>query len=613
MTTATHAAELDRLLRGVDRTRPLFTGEGVNFRVWAPFAQAVDLAYGRDAEHIEYLPMRSRGDGYWERHVPSARSGDRYGYRLDGGSVLPDPCSLHQPDGVHRLSALFDPSSFPWSADACQQIPRRDLVFYELHIGTLTEGGTFDAAIERLDDLVDLGITAIEIMPVAQFPGERNWGYDGVHLFAAQNSYGGPEGFCRLIDAAHRRGLAVFLDVVLNHFGPEGNYVSRFGPYYSRRYTTPWGPAFNFDDRGSDPVRHFALEAIENWIGDFRLDGLRLDAVHAMFDISPVHILADIKTVADAAAERNGRTATVVVESLMNDVRMIRSPEVGGYGLDAEWNEDFHHAWLAYLIGEQHGKYVDFGSVAELPLVMQETFSLNGRYSSFRGRRWGGSARGLSADRFVVGIQNHDHVGNRALGERSGQLLNFPSQRLSAAFMLVAPYLPLLFMGEEYGEDRPFLFFCSFEDPQLIENVRVGRRRDYDLEGDIPDPQSPSSLEASRLSWNWDDPARRGLRQLYKDLLAARKTHPALAVEDRQAALWPDGPTPQVFIVHRGRQDTERLTIYFNLTDQAVAFERLGWASDRIWLRTEDPLYSGQPLPPDADRFLLPHEAVFVM
>lgn len=576
------------------RCRPHFHDGTVTFRVWAPKAKSVKLIWEHQGKLTSptMIEMAPEDDGYFSLLVENLKQGDRYAYSLDDGPARPDPCSVWQVDGVHKPSALYDASAFAWTDKDWVGIPRKQLSFYELHVATFTPEGTFDAAIARLPDLVELGITAVEVMPVAQYPGERNWGYDGVHLFATQNTYGGPAAFQRFVDAAHKAGLAVFLDVVLNHFGPEGNYVSNFGPYYSHRYSTPWGPAFNFDDHYSDPVRRFTLESIAHWIGDFHLDGLRLDAVHAMFDISPRHILADIKVIADEVAAQQGRSAMIIAESLMNDVRMVRPPAVGGYGLDAEWNEDFHHAWLAFMIGETHGKYVDFGNVSSLPRIIEKTFCLSNRYSRFRGRTWGAEAAGISGDHFVIGVQNHDHAGNRAFGERTGQLLSHSLQRLSAAFMLVSPYLPLIFMGEEYGEDRPFLFFCSFEDKQLIENVRVGRRRDYDLEGDIPDPQAVESFERSKLSWSWPEGSFQArLRMLYRDLLAARKNWPSLQdFENRTARLWPEGEAPSLLYITRGLAPN-RIAAILNLTDKPVSLEK-SYPTAKLKLRTESEPYA---------------------
>ena len=368
--------------------RPAVTGNGVRWRVWAPRAKTVELVLLRGAQETPHALTKDPW-GYHVAELPEVEEGQRYAYRLDGGPLRPDPSSLWQPDGVHRPSAVFFPEKFPWTDQAWRGVPREDLVFYELHVGTFTTEGTFAAVVPRLAELKDLGVTAIELMPVAQFPGTRNWGYDGIHLFAPQNSYGGPRELQRLVNAAHEHGLAVFLDVVYNHFGPEGNYAGEFGPYYSERYRTPWGPAFNYDGRESDAVRDLVVDNVWYWIREFHFDGLRLDAVHSMFDISPRHILREIKETADAAAASRGATASIVVESLLNDIRMVLPPERGGYGLDAEWNEDFHHAVVAFLTGERHGKYVDFGSAEQLPQVLERTFLLSGGYSRFRGRRWG--------------------------------------------------------------------------------------------------------------------------------------------------------------------------------------------------------------------------------
>jgi maltooligosyltrehalose trehalohydrolase len=561
----------------------------VRWRVWAPQAHAVELVLF-DGQHRR-ASMSAESDGYWTHAEPNVAEGRRYAYRLNNGPERPDPCSPWQPDGVHRPSAVDFPERFAWTDSGWRGVPRQDLVFYELHVGTFTPEGTFDAVIGRLPALRELGVTAVELMPVAQFPGGRNWGYDGVHLFAPQNSYGGPHGLRRLIDAAHAHGLAVFLDVVYNHLGPEGNYTGEFGPYGTDRYRTPWGPAFNFDGPGSDAVRAFVLDNVRHWIGDYHLDGLRLDAVHAMIDTRPKHILAEIKETADAAAARHGRTACVIAESLVNDVRMVLPPSRGGHGLDAEWNEDFHHAVHAYLTGERHGKYVDFGAVGDLPRLLERTFLLDGGTSKFRGRRWGAPVGDVSGDRFVVGVQNHDHVGNRARGERLSALVG-PAVRLAACLALLAPHLPLLFMGEEYGEERPFRFFCSFGDGRLIDNVRRGRRRDYGLQGDVPDPQDEATFSASRLNWSWPEGTQHaGLRRLYRDLLTARREWPALRnFTERTARLLPDAANgPVLELVRAGS-----LRALFNLTDrpQALPNERAdGW---RALLASEAVRYGGR-------------------
>jgi maltooligosyltrehalose trehalohydrolase len=542
----------------------------VLWRLWAPTAQRVELVLHGPGSGSS-LSMKSERGGYFVLRGNEIADGQRYSYRLDGGAERPDPCSRWQPEGVHRPSAVVFPDHFTWTDAGWHGVPREELVFYELHVGTFTPEGTFDAVIPRLTQLRELGVTAIEIMPVSQFPGTRNWGYDGVHPFAPQNSYGGPEGLRRLVDACHGCGLAVVLDVVYNHFGPEGNYAGEFGPYFSHRYRTPWGPAFNYDGPGSDGVRDFVLDNVRHWAEEYHLDGLRLDATHAMFDNRPKHILVEIKEAAELAADAHGRPFHVIAESLQNDVRVVTPPEGGGYGLDAEWNEDFHHAVLAFLTGERHGKYVDFGPAADLPRVLEQTFLLDGRYSHYRRRRWGGSAAHVPGDRFVVGIQNHDHVGNRARGERIAAQVDPPVQRLAASFTLLAPYLPFLFMGEEYGETNPFLFFCSFGDAQLIENVRNGRRRDYSLQGEVPDPQAEASFAASRLDWSWPEgTARAGLRQLYRDLLALRRRLPALTdFVHRKVRLLPDAATGPVLELRRGSNPLQSIVAFFNLGNRA--------------------------------------------
>jgi maltooligosyltrehalose trehalohydrolase len=583
------------------------------WRVWAPQAKRVELVL-LDGQRRSSLPMTAEPGGYFSRTKAAVPEGQRYAYRLDGGPERPDPCSLWQPDSVHRPSAVLYPGRFTWSDQGWQGLPLTELVFYELHVGTFTPAGTFEAVIERLPALRELGVTAVELMPVAQFPGTRNWGYDGVHLFAPQNSYGGPHGLWRLVDACHSHGLAVFLDVVYNHFGPEGNYAGEFGPYFSGRYRTSWGPAFNYDGPGSDPVRQFVLDNVKLWIGDYHFDGLRLDAVHAVYDTRPRHILAEIKEAATAAAARHGRPAHIIAESLLNDVRMVLPPERGGYGLDAEWNEDFHHAVHAFLTGERHGKYVDFGRAADLPKVLERTFVLDGVDSHFRQRRWGAPAGDLPGDRFVIGVQNHDHVGNRARGERLAALVHPAAAGLAASLLLLAPHLPLLFMGEEYGEEAPFLFFCSFLDPRLVENVRQGRRRDYSLSGEVPDPQAETTFAASRLSWSWPEGSRRAAtRRLYQDLLAARRRWPALQDFSRRAArLLPDESAAAVLHLVRGAPGVEEgtaLHAYFNLTAQVQPVPR-GPGGLALLFSSEATRYQGSRAEGALPGELAPYEAV---
>jgi maltooligosyltrehalose trehalohydrolase len=586
----------------------------VRWRLWAPKAERVDLVLiDGDARVIH--PMRVEEHGHFECEKEQVRSGQRYAYRLNGGPERPDPAARWQPDGVHRPSAVLRFDDFQWTDAGWSGIAREDLVFYEVHVGTFTPDGTFDAVIPRLPALRELGVTAIEIMPVAQFPGTRNWGYDGVHPYAPQQSYGGPQGLQRLVDACHRQGLAVFLDVVYNHIGPEGGYMSEFGPYFTEQYRTPWGAAVNYDDRGSDGVRAFVCNNVRMWIRDYHLDGLRLDAVHAIYDFGARHILRDIKNAAESASEGRGFAAHIVAESDLNDVRILLPPERGGYGLDAQWSDDFHHAVHACLTGERNGYYVDYGRPEQLAQSLTSTFVLDGGYSRSRDRRHGGGTAGLPGDRFVVCIQNHDQVGNRAAGDRLSTLVSPPAQRLAASLLLLAPYVPLIFMGQEYGEPRPFQYFCSFSDPTLIENVRAGRRREFEAfhkDGlDVPDPQAESTLAVSRLSWSWEaDPHRSGTRRLYQDLLRARREWPALrCYVQRTASLLPtDHPVLELTRGTSGTGPHQSIRALFNLSSHeqpvpAGSHGRLEWSS-------EAERYHGTRRAHHSDQILLPNECL---
>jgi maltooligosyltrehalose trehalohydrolase len=586
----------------------------VRWRLWAPRVEAVDVVLIEGETRLTHQMGREEGE-YFIFEKEQVRSGQRYAYRLDGGPERPDPGSRWQPDGVSRPSAVLCLDDFHWTDADWGGIPREDLVFYELHVGTFTPEGTFDAVIPRLPALRELGVTAIEIMPVAQFSGTRNWGYDGVHPYAPQQSYGGPHGLQRLVDACHRHGLAVFLDVVYNHIGPEGGYLSEFGPYFTQRYQTPWGAAVNYDDGGSDEVRAFVCNNVRMWIRDYRFDGLRLDAIHAMYDFSACHILRDIKVAAESASKDRGYAAHIVAESDLNDVRVLLPPERGGYGLDAQWSDDFHHAVHTCLTGERQGYYVDYGRPEQLAKSLTDTFVLDGGYSRSRDRCHGGADAGLPGDRFVVCIQNHDQIGNRAEGDRLSTLLSPPAQRLAASLLLLAPHVPLLFMGEEYGEPRPFQFFCSFSDPALIDNVRNGRRREFEAfhrdGADVPDPQAESTFGASRLSWSWDsDPHRAGLRRLYQDLLRARREWPALRdYRRRTACLLPTADS--VLELTRGNPGTESrhsIRALFNLSaeEQPVPdgdHGRWRWSS-------EADRYHGARRAHGPDGRLLPYECL---
>ena len=537
------------------------------WRVWAPKASRVDLVIGSEGDRTP-LPMKPEGRGFFGITTPSPESGTRYAFALDGGRPMPDPCSRWQPDGVEAPSAFFQPGRFAWDEGDWRGIARADLVLYELHVGTFTAEGTFEAIIPRLADLRDLGVTAIELMPVAQFPGSRSWGYDGVFPFAVQASYGGPEGLKALVEACHRAGLAVFLDVIYNHFGPEGNYFPTFGPYLTDKYKTDWGSALNFDDKGCDPVRAMVLDNVRMWIEEYRFDGLRLDAADQIFDRSPRHILSEVAEVAHAGASKLGRTVHVFAETDQNDApRYLHPLEKGGHGLDGHWTDDFHHAAHTALTGESNGYYQDFADgPAALAKALSSIFVNDGCYSPFRERRHGTTATEFPGDRFVAFTQNHDQVGNRARSDRNAASLDPAATRLAAGILLLAPRIPLLFMGEEYGETNPFPFFSDFRDAHLIEAVRQGRQKEFAYFGwteEVPDPFAESTRDSAVLSWNWADPVRDGLRRLYRDLLRLRRDSPALRDFRAPRARIIQGT--RVLEMIREAPNGESLTILLNL------------------------------------------------
>ncbi|MHB1556627.1 MAG: malto-oligosyltrehalose trehalohydrolase [Isosphaeraceae bacterium] len=585
----------------------------VLFRVWAPAARRVHLVLYEGGARRE-LEMQPESGGYHRHEVPDVPEGRRYAFRLDDGPERPDPCSLLQPDGPHRPSAVVRPGRFVWTDGDWRGVRREDLVFYELHVGTFSPEGTFDGAIPRLRDLRELGVTAVELMPVSQFPGARNWGYDGVLPYAAQNTYGGPAGLHRLVDACHAQGLAVFLDVVYNHLGPEGSYVREFGPYFTERYRTPWGSAVNYDDRGCDAVRDYVLDNARMWLEEFHVDGLRLDAVHAIYDLGARHILRAIEEVAEGVAARRGYPATIVAESDLNDPRLLARREHGGHALGAQWADDFHHAAHAFLTGEREGYYADFGEAGQLAHVFDCPFLYAWDYSPFRGRKHGAPPAGLAGDHFVVCLQNHDQVGNRARGDRLAALLGDPAKRrLAAGLLLLSPYLPLLFMGEEYGEENPFPFFCSFEDPALVEAVRDGRRREFEAFtwlGEVPDPQAESTYASAKLSWSWPEGTpRAGLRRLYRDLLRARREWPALRDFERRSASLVEGGGnvgPVLELVRGGGS----LRAVFNLGGRTAWYPVMLGGKESILLRSEAPEYGGNRREAGATGEMSPFEFV---
>jgi maltooligosyltrehalose trehalohydrolase len=553
-----------------------------DLNLWAPKASAVTLRLLDPQERL--VPMQPTGGGFYQVHVEGVAPGTRYFFRLtdqESGESKdrPDPTARALPEGVHGPSQLIDPH-FDWGDASWAGIPLQHFMIYELHVGTFTPEGTFDAVIPHLAQLKELGITAIELMPVAQFAGDRNWGYDGVAPFAVQDSYGGPVALKRLVNACHQAGLAVVLDVVYNHFGAEGNYLWDYGPYFTDRYHTPWGDAVNFDGPGSDQVRRYFIENAVYFLRDFHIDALRLDAVHAMLDFSATPFLEELAAVVDREAVHLNRRVYLIAESDLNDARLVRSRENHGDGLDAQWSDDFHHALHVLLTGDSQGYYRDFvDESGAQPLqflvkALREGFVYSGQYSVVRGRRHGNSSREIPAYRFVVCIQNHDQVGNRMNGERLTALTSWARAKLGAALLLLAPYVPLLFMGEEYGETAPFLFFTSNNDETLVELVREGRKRefsDFMAQGEPADPYAEETFQRSKLNHALaQEGQHRELRDFYRTLIQLRKTLPALellskdhtAVHTFGAGSEGDSPEERVLLLHRWYGEDQVIALF---------------------------------------------------
>jgi maltooligosyltrehalose trehalohydrolase len=504
------------------------------FSVWSPHARSLEVEITPSPADGEATPRRqpltSAGDGWWHADVADAGHGTDYAYRVDGGPPLPDPRSAWQPQGVHGPSRVFDAGRHAWQDGAWRGVDALGALFYELHIGTYTSEGTLDAATERLDHLVELGVDMVELLPVAAFPGVWGWGYDGVHAYAVHDPYGGPEALQRFVDACHARGLGVCLDVVYNHLGPSGNYLGSFGPYFTDKHHTPWGTAVNLDDEGSEHVRRWIVDNALRWFRDFHIDCLRLDAVHALVDDSPRHVLAQLSDEVAALSQELGRPLSLVAESDLNDPVMVEPTELGGLGMTAQWNDDFHHALHALLTGETQGYYADFGSLPVLAKTLTSVFHHDGGWSSFRGKPWGAPVDRArhSGHRFLAYLQDHDQVGNRAVGDRVSATLTSGQLAIGAALVLTSPFTPMLFMGEEWGARTPWQFFTDHQESDLAEAVRQGRRAEFAEHGwdaaDVPDPQDPATRDASVL--DWDEPGRdphAALLAWHRDLVALRR------------------------------------------------------------------------------------------
>lgn len=478
--------------------------------------------------------MQAGEGGLWSVEVEGNGLGIDYGYVINGEGPFPDPCSPYQPHGVHGLSRRLDHSQFPWTDNTFQAVPLPAAVIYEMHIGTFTPEGTFDAAILKLDTLRDLGVTHLELMPVAEFPGQYGWGYDGVDLYAPHHAMGGPEGLKRFVDACHARGLGVLLDVVYNHLGPSGNYLEKYGPFHSDRHQTNWGPAMNLDGPGSDGVRQYFIENAVMWLRDYHFDGLRLDAVHALVDNSATHFLEELAQAVDDLEIVLGRHLILIAESELNDPRIVRSREMGGYGIDAQWSDDFHHALHVLLTGESKGYYADFQAWSHLAKALTRVFVYDGCYSRLRNRKHGRPVFGLPASRFLGYIQTHDQVGNRAQGRRISHLVGPELAKVAAALVLTSPFVPMLFQGEEWGASTRFQYFTNHEDEELGKAVSEGRQNEFREFGwmpdQVPDPQNPETFQRSKLKWDEiDQEPHAGILDWHRRLIALRRSHPILS------------------------------------------------------------------------------------
>ncbi|MEW6162761.1 MAG: malto-oligosyltrehalose trehalohydrolase [Nitrospirota bacterium] len=565
-----------------------YLGNGrCEFILWAPFLKKVELRIVSPTEKI--IPMEKDEKGYWNTIAESISSGTLYLYRLENERERPDPASNFQPEGVHGPSQVVDNNSFKWEDESWKGIELSEMIIYELHVGTFTSEGTFNAVIPRLDELKDIGINAIEIMPVAQFPGERNWGYDDVYPFAVQDSYGGPLGFKRLINECHKKGLAVILDVVYNHLGPEGNYLWDFGPYFTDKYKTPWGQAVNFDDAYSNEVRNFFIENALHWFKNYHIDALRLDAIHGISDLSAKPFLQELAEKVEEFSLKVGRKFYLIAESDLNDSRVIRSRDLGGYNIDAQWCDDFHHSLHTLLTGENQGYYIDFGRIEHIVKSFREGFVYSGQYSEYRKRSHGNSSKDRPAGQFIVFSQNHDQVGNRMLGERLSRLVSFEALKLAAGSVLLSPYIPLLFMGEEYGEDAPFLYFVSHSDPDLIEAVRKGRKEEFKVfswKGEPPDPQDVETFLRSKIKWEKRKEGKhKVLLDFYKNLIRLRRDIPALSNLDKECLDLYGLEDKRVLFMRRWKDNSEVFFIFnFNNADIGITAP----LTEEIWRKILD-------------------------
>jgi maltooligosyltrehalose trehalohydrolase len=585
-------------------------GEATRFRVWAPASERVDVVvYGPDAERV--VPLEPEGGGFFAARVEGVGAGARYRYRLDGGDAFPDPASRSQPEGVHGPSEVVDPGPFRWTDAGWKGVPLEEMVIYELHVGTATPAGTFDALTGRLDSLADLGVTAIELMPVADFPGGRNWGYDGVFPWAPARAYGGPEGLRRLVDAAHRHGLAVVLDVVYNHLGPEGNHLHAVtgGRFFTDRHRTPWGDAVNYDGEGCEAVRGYVIANALHWVREYHVDGLRLDATHAILDDGDPHLLRELADHLRDAVPVD-RHVLLFAEDERNERRVVTLIEEGGYGIDAVWADDFHHQVRSLTAGDQEAYFADYsGTVEDLAVTLRKGWFYEGQHSDVHGAPRGTPAEGIPPPRFVHAIQNHDQVGNRAFGGRLGQDVPLPLYRAASAVLLLSPYTPLLWMGQEWHASSPFLYFTDHPE-ELGRQVTEGRRQEFsrfaafsdpETREGIPDPQAEETFRRSKLSWEERNAQpHAGVLALYRELLKLRRLHPALAERGR-ASFAVACVAPGVLALRRtgGKDAAVLLVASFEgaaQVDLARTFETRspGGKPWKVWLWSEEVRFAGE-------------------
>jgi maltooligosyltrehalose trehalohydrolase len=577
---------------------------GVNFDqgiaeilLWAPVADQAKLILADTRASLDLLPQEF---GYWYLRTERLQPGQSYLFELrQNGNVIQraDPASLRQVNGVHGASTAFNAQDYQYTDKEWKGLALDEYIIYELHVGTFTSAGDFSGLEQKLDHLVELGVNAVELMPLASFPGNRNWGYDGVFPFAVQESYGGPLGLQMLVNACHLKGLAVILDVVYNHNGPEGNYLADFAPYYTDKYQTPWGLAINFDDAHADGVRNFYIENVLMWFRDFNIDALRLDAVHAIKDLSAKHILAEMREHVDELNKALGKRHHLIIECDLNDPKYINPLQEHGYGMDAQWNDEFHHALRVTAGQERTGYYADFQGITHLAKAYQDAYVYDGIFSEERQKTFGSSASANSGEQFVVFSQNHDQVGNRMLGERSGVLYSLSKQKILAAAVFMSPFIPLLFMGEEWGETNPFLYFVSHSDPDLIDAVRKGRSTEFTAfhqQGEAPDPQDPTTFEQSKLQWDLQKiRSHQQLLAFYKALINLRKSNQVLNKLNRER-LKADSLTAQNCLLLHRWNERDKLVCFFNFSNQKQA---ILFADSTHWQRlldSEDPLFGGR-------------------